>query len=289
MAVIWNSGDASANVTLSGGSLVATMSSATQGAVRGNTSFAAGKLYFEATLTNLSGSAWSVGWANSAAALGTAMGTDTKSVVYRPNQGGQAFFNNGALGTDYFPSVGDTVCVAFDIGALKIWFKVNNGLWNGSATADPATGAGGYSVATIAAGPYFPVFGDAGSGGAVTARFGATDFWFAIPSGFSGLDTNAQAFNAASKFLGYAELAPPQNAVSASKFVGYAELAPPRNAVSASKVVGYALLREASPSFSRLAEPTKRAAAIAALAAGLFQAPFVGAAVDDDVICTLIF
>jgi hypothetical protein len=65
------------------------------------------------------------------------------------------------------------------------WARVDNGLWNNSATADPAAGTGGRSVATIAAGPYFPIFGDNGSGGAVTANFGATDFWFAPPSGFT--------------------------------------------------------------------------------------------------------
>jgi hypothetical protein len=40
-------------------------------------------------------------------------------------------------------TVGDTIFIAYDYTANKIWFRKNSGFWNNSSTADPATGAGG--------------------------------------------------------------------------------------------------------------------------------------------------
>lgn len=224
MVVTWNTLDKSANISLSGGSLVATTTSATQGAVRAGTATAATKTYVEFQITNVTGSLWAVGFANATAGLGTALGSDTNSVVYQPNTAsGRLFFNNASLGSDTFtPVVGQTVCVAFDPFGKLIWARINNGLWNGSTAADPASGAGGRSVAAIAAGPYFPVFGDNGSGGAVTARFGALNMWFPVPSGFSDLDVTSQSYEAVSKMDGMVILGAPQNTVSISKMLGYA-------------------------------------------------------------------
>lgn len=247
MAVTWNSGDASANITLSGGSLTATTSSATQGAVRANTSFASGKQYFEVQLAVLSGSVYAVGWANATAALGTAMGSDTNAVTITPNiNNSQTIINNVNLSTLGFAGAQFyTLCIAFDITNKLIWSRYNNGLWNGSATANPATGTGGTSTSTLAAGPYFPVFAANSSGASAVAYFGGSDMNYAVPSGFSTLDTNVQAYNASSKFDGYAVLDAPQAAASASKFDGYAVLDAPQNAASASKFLGYAVLLSA--------------------------------------------
>jgi len=244
MVVTWNTLDKSANITLSGGSLVATTTSATQGACRATLSITTAKTYVEFQISNITGSLWSVGFANALAGLGTAPGSDTNSAVFQPNQVGRAFFNNASLGADYAGVASQTVCCAFDPVAKLIWFRYGFGYWNGSSTADPATGVGGRSVAAIAAGPYFPVFGDNGSGGAVTARFGATDMWFPIPTGFAAPDTNLQAFMATAKFSGYGLLAPPLNAISASKVSGYGLLAPPQNAVSVAKLLGYVITQD---------------------------------------------
>ncbi len=243
---LWNSADKSANITLSGGSLTATTTSATQGAVRADTSFSSGKLYFEVQIQVLGGSAYAIGWANSTAALGTAMGTDKNSVVFRSTVG-DVFFNNASSTGPGAALALFVVGVAFDIGGKLIWFRNDLGLWNGSLTADPATGTGGINLSTVNAGPYFPVFAANSSGAAVLANFGATDFDYPPPSGFSGLDVDTQAYVATSKFLGYPVLSPPQNAVSSSKFLGYPVLSPPQNAVSSSKFLGYAVLLTIPP------------------------------------------
>lgn len=256
VATIWNTSDKSANITLSGGSLTATTSSATQGAVRANNSFSSGKLYFEGQIQALVGSAFSIGWANSTAALGTGMGTDKNSIVVQPNNSGAVLFNNVNLGSTGAGLVLQVVRVAVDFGASLWWVADDLGLWNASLTANPATGTGGFSFSTINAGPYFPVFAANGSGASVLANFGATDFDYPVPSGFSGLDSDAQPYLASSKFLGYPVLSPPQNAVSASKFLSYPVVSPPQNAVSASKFLGYAvLLSPPTPQVARYIDP----------------------------------
>lgn len=244
MVVTWNVLDKSANITLSGGSLVATTTSATQGACRATLSITTAKTYVEFQISNITGSLWSVGFANATASLAAALGSNTNSVVFQPNQVGRTLFNGASLGTDYTGVASQTVCCAFDPVAKLIWFRYGFGYWNGSPTANPATGVGGLSVAAIAAGPYFPIFGDNGSGGAVTARFGALDMWFPIPAGFTAPDVNLQAFMASAKFLGYAASAPPQTAASAASLKGYAASAPPQTGVSVAKILGYLITQD---------------------------------------------
>jgi hypothetical protein len=67
--------------------------------------------------------------------------------------------------------------------------------------------------------------------------------WFPVPAGFSTLDTNVQAFEAAAKFISYAILQPPQAAASVFKQISYGLLRPPQNAVSVFKFISYALLQ----------------------------------------------
>ena len=43
-------------------------------------------------------------------------------------------------------NAGDVVCMAWDAAAERIWFRLNNGLWNNNAAADPATGANGLDI-----------------------------------------------------------------------------------------------------------------------------------------------
>jgi hypothetical protein len=45
------------------------------------------------------------------------------------------------------------VDVAFDATNALVWFRVNNGLWNGNPTADPTTGVGGINFWTSTHGP----------------------------------------------------------------------------------------------------------------------------------------
>lgn len=45
--------------------------------------------------------------------------------------------------------VGSTVGIAVDITAKSIWFRTGSGNWNNTASANPAAGAGGFSISTF--------------------------------------------------------------------------------------------------------------------------------------------
>jgi hypothetical protein len=247
--VAWSTTDKSANVVLSGGNLTAALNTAAAGGVRCDTSFT-GLRYFEVLVVN--GSNIRIGWADATASLTTTLGQDTHGVRADPPSQ-NVVCNNVVLGamSTFGANAGSTVCIAADFTAKLIWTRVNGGLWNNSLTADPATGTGGFSIAALAAGPYFPMFQSVSNGASVTARFGAADMWFATPAGFSTLDTNVQAFEAVGKLISGAILAPPKNAVSLQKLISGAILAPPRNAISLQKMVGYAILRPRNDNFTR--------------------------------------
>ncbi len=257
MTVLWNSADKTANVTLSGGSLIAALTSSSYGGVRADTSTATGKIYCEYIVLSSLVNNMAVGWANATASLTTLIGADQNSVSwFYPF--GQVWKNGSSVGSAEVPSrATSTLCVAFDINNLKIWVRVNGSFWNASSTADPATGVGGFSLAAMNAGPYFPAFNSNISGASVEANFGATSFGYAVPSGFSGLDTNVQAFNASSKFLGYDVLSAPDTSVEASKFLGYDVLSAPDTSVEASKFLGYAVILDL-PIFTKIENSPKR-------------------------------
>lgn len=249
--VAWSTTDKSANVVLSGGNLTASWNSAVQGGVRCDTSFAGGLLYFELYTVSGSLSNLSVGFANATQSLAAQVGNSVNSVGVATGNA-IVLLNNITIGafehTTSQNTIPYTVCIAINFTSGKIWARPMGpgpgGFWNGSVTADPATGVGGLSLSTLAAGPYFPMIGSTNSSGAiVTARFGAASLWYPVPAGFSTLDTNVQAFEAATKFVSYAVLQPPQAAMSVYKEVSYALLRPPQNAISVYKLVSYAILQ----------------------------------------------
>lgn len=252
-AVIWNSSDATANIVLTGGSLIATASSASnlnyQG-VRATASQNSGKYYYEWVVNFTTSGSYNIGcgWANATANIGgggTELGHDTNGFgVFVYPTGWQIWLNGAAVGGFINQGVvnSDTIQVAFDITNLLLWVRINRTYWNFSSTADPGTGVGGKNMAALAAGPYFPVFNTSVTNGSAKANFGALAFDYALPTGFSRVDTETQNYNASAKLLGYAEETPPLTGVSGSKLLGYADLPAPLNAVNSSKLLGYIIL-----------------------------------------------
>lgn len=262
--VAWSTTDKSANITLSGGNLTATWSSNVQGGVRCDTSFAGGLLYFELYATSGSLGNLSVGFANATQSLAADVGSSINSVGTQPGSNFSKI-NGSSIGAFEHSTQQNTlpftICIAANFTSGKYWARPMSagsaGFWNGSTTADPGSGVGGWSLATLAAGPYFPMIDSINSNGAVvTVRFGAANMWFPIPAGFSTLDTNVQAFNATAKFDGIALLIAPKTIASAYKMLGQSILIAPQAVTSAYKIVGYAILRPRennAPSRSRLA------------------------------------
>ena len=177
----WNSLDLLA-ITLSGGNLIATSTGA--GSVRGVSTLTTGKYYWECTMNVWSQANTSVGVANSTAILSNFVTTGFNSaMVYLSGAISVNSISSGqSLGAR---SSGDIIGIAVDGTAHLIWFRVApSGNWNGSGTADPATGTGGISISSLGS-TVFPAFGQTTSGQSATANFGATAFTGAVPSGFS--------------------------------------------------------------------------------------------------------
>jgi hypothetical protein len=189
----WSATDHTANVTLSNGNQTTTFGAppvSGKRGVRGTTSRAAGKVYFEVTLTPAgAGGVW--------AGLAP-IEQDTASNASLPN--GFAATSYGLIWHDGTVSslvntwVGGprtlTLRVAADLTAKRAWIRPTSGTgsttWNNDGTADPATGVGG--VPYTASSPLFPISYGGQDGDVVTLNTGATNFAGAIPAGFTAWD-----------------------------------------------------------------------------------------------------
>jgi hypothetical protein len=176
------------NTTMSGGNLIATHANTSVGGVN-STSFdgpAVGNLgikyYFEVTLQTSVTNGNSFGFVTPAGNVvnnpsvsggaadktGVSLGSSS-SIVYSPN--------GTNTGIDLGPAaVNDVWGVAANLDTYKFWFRKNGGLWNGSSTANPATGAGGVFAALVS--PYAPygAFAAGTSGDVMKFNFGQTAF-----------------------------------------------------------------------------------------------------------------
>lgn len=189
MAVTWNPADKDGAITLSGGNLVATKGGTTAwGSGRATASLTtASKWFFSLQMTTVASYAI-IGIANSAFSVsGSFLGASgSNSIGYQSSTGGITI-NGSVVATMPTFGSGDVIDCAIDLVNSKIWFRKNGGNWNNSASANPATNAGGVSLSGLNSGPYYPAFSQYYSD-VLSANFGATTFTYAVPSGFSGVD-----------------------------------------------------------------------------------------------------
>jgi hypothetical protein len=182
----WNPSDKSASITLTGSNLTATATSSNAG-VRGITSRSTGKFYWEATMIGLLGSGTEIGLATASATLdgnglaGQAVLTNAKGAS------GRIWINGSDSGVGLgILSSGNIIGIATDLTTGKIWFRVTpSGNWNGSGTANPATGVGGVSLGALIGNTLFPFFGATFGNDKATANFGASAFNGSVPSGYA--------------------------------------------------------------------------------------------------------
>jgi len=185
----WSTSDLT-GITLSGSNLTATVNNNASGGIRSASLQASGKQYWEYTATSFTGANSGVGVANSSALLSVMPTSPTNAcLAYQPS--GAIWLNNANTGSSIGAiSSGSVVGVALDMTGRLIWFRIApSGNWNGSGTANPATGTGGISVSSIfGAQSAYAAFGSStatGNGNAATANFGDAAFTGAVPSGFA--------------------------------------------------------------------------------------------------------
>lgn len=178
----WNPADLS-SVTLTLGNLKATVTAAL-GGVRAVAFKSSGKFYWECTWavnTNTIASGLSLGTASvSSPTVGSAQVKRLTGHIFVNNADTALTISSGAAVAN-----GSVICAAVDLSAQLIWFRLGAaGNWNGSGTANPATGAGGVGIGSISTGPLYPMMAGSTSD-AVTANFGDTAFAGAVPGGFT--------------------------------------------------------------------------------------------------------
>lgn len=143
-------------LTLSGGNLTVTSGtgSSTGPMARSAGSHSSGKWYFEFLLNTVTGAtSQAYGVANGSQPLGNYPGTGSPSTdgASYSNSSGTTYNISGMPGTwQGGGSSGNFVGIAVDLDAGLMWARTSaNGNWNGSGTANPATGVGGISIAGV--------------------------------------------------------------------------------------------------------------------------------------------
>jgi len=67
---------------------------------------------------------------------------------------------------------------------ILAWVSVSGGPWNGDASANPETGAGGVDLTAVGVNALFPIISISG-GGRQTANFGNAPFAYTVPTGYT--------------------------------------------------------------------------------------------------------
>jgi hypothetical protein len=181
--VTWNPADKSANITLSNGNLTATNGGSGDNLVRSIVSASSGKKYCEITADIKVNNGTDLGVGTGAEALTNWVGATADSVGWIGGDGNIWLNSNPITGVATWTQ-GDTLCIAFDIDNMRIWFRTNGGNWNNSGTANPATNTEGIDVSALNAGPFFVMVSFRTNADQFTANFGGTAYAHAPPSGF---------------------------------------------------------------------------------------------------------
>jgi hypothetical protein len=196
----WNFLDANANYSFSNLNLQATVPGSlisTWAGVRGNISHNSGKWYFEfkaPAIDGVNGVIFGVAnasWALTSNALGA---VDANGAGFQAS--GNVWYDGVAVlpgnSADY--TAAEIAACAVDQGAGLIWFwSPATSQWNASASANPATGTGGFAITSLAAGTLFPALcvfnGSSADIGVINAGSSAFKRPGGLPAGFSAWGT----------------------------------------------------------------------------------------------------
>jgi len=171
LTTTWNPTDKASQLTLSNGNLTATSDNFFVTVARATTSKSTGKRAYSVTIV-ANGTATFLGFANGSAPLGGILGADPNAVGYRANTG-EVKVNGVTLRTIEAMTAGDVADIVFDMANMLFWLRVSGRNWNADSSANPITGLGGISVASLTVGPYFPAIGF----GSVTNHSGTANFF----------------------------------------------------------------------------------------------------------------
>lgn len=171
----WSTTDQTSGWTLTNNNLTATTTGGAR--IRGTTARSAGKAYLEYLVVSSDAIVFcKIGVRQTNETIGNSWTSDTNRIYYQCDD--SLIIGGGSYSLGFTIPGGDTLCMAIDFDAGKIWCRKNNGAWNG----DPAAGTGGISFTTGFT--YAPGMEGTALSHSVTAAF-TTGFTYSIPSGFS--------------------------------------------------------------------------------------------------------
>jgi hypothetical protein len=194
VATLWDTNQKTASITLSGGSLTATASNTSGSAGVRSTRVVTGPTYMEFAIGSLTGGTLLLGLADYSWAFSTNnLGATADSLSYQSS--GAVKINATTLSTIQTFAATNTVQMFYSPRLEQVWFNVNNGNWNNSASNvpsdNPALAVGGISTATLNASALFAAFSSAGAAGntnALTAHFSSSGWTYSAPSGGASID-----------------------------------------------------------------------------------------------------
>jgi hypothetical protein len=164
----WNPADKDADITLSGGNLVASITGPATGAVRGITSRPATEnRYFEVTLAGADLASQAAGICDAAASIASSLGFDVTGFGYIPASDAK---QNSNASSDYLPDHATVLGVLVDFSALTITFKRSGKFYTHKFT---------FSAQTL-----YPAWGPGSSGGgprAATINTGGSAWVLGLP------------------------------------------------------------------------------------------------------------
>jgi hypothetical protein len=177
----FNPSDKSADITLSGGNLTATVGGSGYDSVRTTQGLSSGKWYWEFKYTTVSTADAMWGIANSTMSLNNYVGLDANGWGnYMPT--GNKLFNGTNVAYGTAQAVNDTLMVALDMDNGKIWYGKNCTWFN---SGDPTAGTNPAFSSGIT-GTMYPTLSLTNPNVTVgTANFGASAFGCSVPSGFN--------------------------------------------------------------------------------------------------------
>ncbi len=169
-------------ITLSGANLVATSNTAAHYSTSMvQTLRTTGKFYWEIASAAFNNP--ELGMGNHSMPLNTFGGFDTNSWGVNPSNG-NLFYNNAVHGNIGTSGPNGTCGFAVDLTARLLWFRIGAGNWNGSGTADPVAGIGGFDISTFTAGSIGPYASLRTNGDQCTLNTGASPFANPQPTGY---------------------------------------------------------------------------------------------------------
>ena len=185
----WDPANTNAGLTLSNGNLTATSTvDGTNENTIGTVSHSTGKWHFEfQNNTIIHEGDPSFGLTSSLDSAGTYLGQNTAGVGYYGGGSGDGFYLNASpIGPSSADDEGSWCAIDIDIDGKLIWFYSSvTSRYNSSATANPATGTGGISIAGLASFTLFPAFSGYNIGDSTTLATTLASFKGTVPSGFS--------------------------------------------------------------------------------------------------------